>query len=441
MSHILILFSRVFLVIVFAFYTYDCFAVLRAHQKEEYREELYSHQSMYNYLFLLLANLILFVSTRDILVLFMMSCEMVLFLAIHLIYHKIYDRASLLLANNMRMLLSISLVILTRLSGDSAIRQMMVAAVSLLLTCLIPLLIQKIKFWNRLTYAYAVVGIAGLIVVAAAGRTVNGAKLNLSFGGVTVQLSEFIKILFVFFIACMLYQSTAKRQLIITAVVAALHVLILVGSRDLGGAGIFLVTYLVMLYVATKQPLYLLGGFAFGAVSVFAANLLFSHVRNRFIAWRDPLSEIEGAGYQVTQSLFAIGTGGWFGSGLGQGMPKKIPVVTSDFIFSAISEELGAIFALCLIFLYIGCFLMFFNIALRIRDRFYKLLALGLGTEFGTQVFLSLGGVIKFIPSTGVTLPLVSYGGSSLLATMILFTIVQGLYLLRDEQYRENEAE
>ncbi len=440
MTHVLVLFSRVFLVILIAFYTYDCFAVLRAHTNDERRESLYTHQKMYNYLFLLLANLILFMDSFDITVLFMMACELIIFTAIHLIYGRIYESASKSLANNMSMLLSISLVMLTRLSLEGAIHQMIITAASLIATCLIPLLIQKVRFFNRLTYLYAVIGIAGLVLVAAAGRTVNGARLNISIYGVTVQVSEFIKILFVFFTACMLYQSTEKRQILIISTVAALHVLILVASRDLGGAGIFLVTYLVMLYVATRQPLYLLGGLAFGTLSVLAANLLFSHVRNRFIAWRDPLSVIDGAGYQVTQSLFAIGTGGWFGSGLGLGMPKKIPVVTSDFIFAAISEELGALFALCLIFLYIGCFLLFFNIALRIRDRFYKLLALGLGTEFGTQVFLSLGGVIKFVPSTGVTLPLISYGGSSLLATMILFAIVQGLYLLRDEQYREHDA-
>lgn len=147
---------------------------------------------------------------------------------------------------------------------------------------------------------------------------------------------------------------------------------------------------------------------------------------------------IDNEGYQICQSLFAIGTGGWFGTGLYQGSPNKIPVVEQDFIFSAISEELGGIFAICLIMVCISCFLMFLNIAMQMKEQFYKLVALGLGTVYAFQVFLTIGGVTKFIPSTGVTLPLVSYGGSSLLATMMLFAVIQGLYILRQDEGENN---
>lgn len=157
-------------------------------------------------------------------------------------------------------------------------------------------------------------------------------------------------------------------------------------------------------------------------------------MRTRVLAWSNPWDVIEKEGYQITQSLFAIGTGGWFGMGLFQGSPDKIPVVDQDFIFSAISEELGGIFALCLILICVSCFLMFINIAMQIKDDFYKLVALGLGTVYGFQVFLTIGGVTKFIPSTGVTLPLVSYGGSSMLSTLIMFAIIQGMYLLREDE-------
>ena len=165
-----------------------------------------------------------------------------------------------------------------------------------------------------------------------------------------------------------------------------------------------------------------------------AAYKLFRHVRVRVSAWKDPLSVIDNEGYQVCQSLFAIGTGGWFGMGLYQGMPNKIPIVEEDFIFAAVSEELGGIFAVCLIMVCASCYLMFLNIAMQIQDVFYKLIALGLGTVYGFQVVLTVGGVTKFIPSTGVTLPLVSYGGSSLLSTFILFAVIQGLYILREEE-------
>ena len=125
--------------------------------------------------------------------------------------------------------------------------------------------------------------------------------------------------------------------------------------------------------------------------------------------------------------------------GLYQGLPDKIPVVKQDFIFSAISEELGGIFALCLIMVCFSCFLMFLNIAMELRNQFYKLVALGLGTCYIFQVFLQIGGVTKFIPLTGVTLPFVSYGGSSLLSTMIMFGIIQGLYIVREDEEAERE--
>ncbi|MEG0565804.1 MAG: FtsW/RodA/SpoVE family cell cycle protein, partial [Hungatella sp.] len=144
---------------------------------------------------------------------------------------------------------------------------------------------------------------------------------------------------------------------------------------------------------------------------------------------------------QITQSLFSIGTGGWFGMGLYQGMPGKIPVVEKDFVFAAISEELGGIFALCILLICLGCFLQFMMIAGQMQAYFYKLIALGLGMVYIIQVFLTVGGVTKFIPSTGVTLPLVSYGGSSILSTFIIFGVIQGLYILKRNEEEEDRYE
>ena len=215
--------------------------------------------------------------------------------------------------------------------------------------------------------------------------------------------------------------------------------MILVLSRDLGGALIFFIVYLMMLYVATKKALYLVGGLSAGGVASVLAYRLFAHVRVRVLAWKAPLSVANDEGYQICQSLFAIGTGGFFGLGLYQGMPNKIPVVEQDFVFAAIAEEMGILFALCLILVCASCFLMFLNIAMQMKNMFYKLVALGLGTVYGFQVFLTIGGVTKFIPSTGVTLPLVSYGGSSVLSTLILFGIIQGLYILREDEGTGND--
>jgi cell division protein FtsW (lipid II flippase) len=159
------------------------------------------------------------------------------------------------------------------------------------------------------------------------------------------------------------------------------------------------------------------------------------------MAWSDPWSCIDNEGYQIAQSLFAIGTGGWTGMGLGQGMPKSIPFVEKDSIFSAVSEELGGIFAICLILICICIFLSFFNLAMKVKNQFYCYVAMGLGTMYASQVLLTVGGVTKFIPLTGVTLPLVSYGGSSLLSTLIIFGVIQGISLIIHDEELEVERE
>ena len=186
------------------------------------------------------------------------------------------------------------------------------------------------------------------------------------------------------------------------------------------------------MYVATCKFLYLLcGTLALGAGSVIGYKL-FAHVRIRVNAFLRPFDTINDAGYQIAQSLFAIGTGGFFGMGVGMGMPQSIPVVAADFIYSAISEEFGSLFGICLILICLSCFIMFMNIAIKFNNMFYKYVAVGLAVLYGFQVFLTIGGVTKFIPLTGVTLPLVSYGGTSVLVTIVMFSIIQGLYIGRE---------
>ena len=275
----------------------------------------------------------------------------------------------------------------------------------------------------------------------AAGNESFGAQLSLTIAGVSIQPSEFVKLTFVFFVASMFYQSTDFKTIFLTTAVAGAHVLVLVLSKDLGSALIFFVTYLLMLFVATGSWVYLITGSALGTGAALAAYQLFDHVRRRVAAWSNPWADIENKGYQITQSLFAIGTGGWFGMGLCQGMPGKIPVVEKDFIFAAISEELGGIFALCIILICLGCFLQFMLIATKMQAVFYKLIAFGLGIVYIVQVFLTIGGVIKFIPSTGVTLPFISYGGSSILSTFILFGVIQGLFILKRNEEEEEDYE
>lgn len=440
MVHLIVSVSRFTMLFMIAIYTYYCFAALKKNISERNQKRLYKKQTTLMYGLLINANLVLYLVMNDIRVLGLCLCEILLFAITLLIYQKIYAYASKALVNNMCMLLAISFLILTRLDMDKAIKQFSFAAVAVVITCFIPILVAKLKVWDKLGVLYGLIGIGGLAFVCVAASTTYGAKLSISIGSVVLQPSEFIKILFIFFSACMLYKSVEFEHIVKVTIIAALHVLILVASRDLGGALIYLITYLVMLYVATRKPIYMILGLSSGALASVVAYHLFAHVRDRVIAWKDPLSVIDDQGYQISQSLFAIGSGGWFGVGLGQGMPDRIPVVKTDFVFSAIAEEFGVLFAICIIFICISCFLMFFNISMQVKDIFYKLIALGIGTLYGTQVFLALGGVTKFIPSTGVTLPLVSYGGSSLLSTIILFAIIQGLYVMRVDEGDMNEG-
>ena len=383
------------------------------------------------------AFLVIYLKSMNFKVILFYIEMMIFFAAIQILYRIIYKEASLLLLNNMCMLLSVGFIMLCRLSLPSATKQLLIVAAGSAVSLVIPVMIRKMKFLKDLTWIYAGIGIVLLAAVLVLASTSYGAKLSL----MGIQPSEVIKITFVFFMASLLCTKVDFRKVVMATIVAVIHVGILVLSRDLGSAVIFFVTYLVLIYVATRNPGYMLLGLGGGCVGAVVAYHLFGHVRQRVSAWRDPMAVYQNEGYQIVQSLFAIGTGGWFGMGLCQGSPEKIPVVKNDFIFSAICEELGGIFAICLILVCTSFFLMIVTIALKIRNPFYKLIALGLGTEYAFQVFLTIGGATKFIPMTGVTLPLVSYGGSSVMCTILMLAIIQGLYILREDEDEEIESQ
>lgn len=431
--------SKYAMILFLALYTLLGFRLVQK-PEEEKRASLWQQDFLF-FSMHLLGNLILYLSTENEKILYFYGAQVLAFVIFLVLQHLIYPGADKLLNHNMLLLLSVGLLILARLSFDKAERQAELAALAAVLTFLIPWIIRKAGKLRDLYWVYGASGLILLTAVLIAGQLSYGAKLSLTIYGVTLQPSELVKILFVFFAAGMLHEAQDFRRVVITTAMAAAHVLVLVLSRDLGGALIFFVTYLVILYVATKQPLYFLAGLLAGSGAAWVAWKLFAHVQTRVLAWSDPFSVIDNEGYQITQSLFAIGTGGWFGLGLNQGMPYKIPVVEEDFIFAAIAEELGILFAVLLIFVYLCCFFMIINIAICLKDSYYKLVAIGLGTLFIFQVFLSIGGVIKFIPSTGVTLPFISYGGSSLMSTFLIWAIIQGMYLKRGDEVAENDRD
>ena len=440
MINLIIDVSRYLMILLIALYTYLNFRFF-SFPDEIRKRKICRRQNFAMFLIHLLAYLVIWLETEDEKMLVFYVDQVIFFFSYLFLYRLIYRNVSRLLVNNMCMLLTIGFIMLTRLSFDRAMKQFVIVAAAALVTFAIPFVIDRVWQLSKIPWIYGIGGILLLGIVCLAGTSSYGAQLSLEFGGYSFQPTEFVKIIYVFFIATMFYRSTSMKTVLIVTSAAALHVLILVASKDLGSALIFFVTYVFMLFVATGKWRYLLVGAGGGTLASMLAYQLFGHVRTRVSAWLNPWADIAGKGYQITQSLFAIGTGGWFGMGLYRGMPRRIPVVEKDFIFSAISEELGGIFAMCVLLICLGCFLQFMMIASRMQAVFYKLIAFGLGTIYIIQVFLTVGGVTKFIPSTGVTLPLVSYGGSSILSTFIIFGIIQGLYILKRNEEEEEKYE
>lgn len=441
MQHYIVELSKYAIAFIMCLYTFESFFVFR-HDNELDRTGSYIRQCIYMFLITLLSFASLTLQRGEIEYIFFFAFLEIALFSVIVLFSMIYPLCNRLLVNHMCMLLSIGFIMIARLDFSKAIKQFVIVAVSLVIALIVPFFVHNLRFLKHLWFLYATIGIGGLGAVLLAGQVTHGSKIFYSIQGVTIQPSEFIKIIYAFLIASLLYKSTKITQVLLSASLAAIHVLILVASRDLGSAVIFFIGYLFVLFIASRNYLYLLSGMGIGSIAAVVAYYLFSHVQVRVQAFLDPFAAIDKEGYQITQSLFAIGTGSWFGMGLNRGTPNDIPYVLSDFMFSAVAEEMGVIFAICMILVCLSCFVMMMTIALSLQEKFYQLIAVGLGVMYIFQIFLTIGGGIKFIPMTGVTLPLVSYGGSSVLSTLLMFSVVQGLYIVRkDEQKQEEEEE
>ncbi len=443
MLHIISMCSNYLLMIMCGIYALSSLTIFIPSSDERQIRRM-ERQENFVYIFSIICFLVLFFQTKNPMVMVLCVGQLIFLKLLIFIYGHFYTDCSRILMNHTCFFLSIGLVMLSRLSFDKAIKQFIIVVVSSMICLCVPIFVKKAYWLKRLRYFYGIVGLVFLATVFVIGTTRNGSTNWISLGPVALQPMEFVKITFVFFIAATLAKPPKFKVMAITVLFAALHVLILVLERDLGGALLYFVVFLSLCYVATGRLTYpILGGFSGVGASVLAYKL-FSHVRVRFMAWSNPWADVQGKGYQISQSLFAIGTGSWFGMGLTQGRPTDIPVVESDFIFSAISEEFGMIFAICLILVYVGTFIHFLTIARDVEGKFYKLIAFGFSICFIMQVFLSVGGVTKFIPSTGVTLPLISYGGSSVTSTLLIFAIMQGIFMIayeKDETEEEDDEE
>lgn len=284
------------------------------------------------------------------------------------------------------------------------------------------------------------------------GVRINGAKNWIALGIFSFQPSEFIKILFVFFMASFVSNPEALRLKIRdkvsppkwTLMVMVFMVLgFFVLQREFGTALLIFMVYLSIVYVFEKAISFVAINALIASIGAFLAIQIMPHLQVRIDSWLNPFADIAGKGYQITQSLFAIGSGSFFGTGIGLGYPHFIPNVKTDFIFSAICEEMGIFGGIAIIVLFMLLVYRGIKICLLLRDPFTKALAFGLTTTIGFQTFIIIGGVTKVIPLTGITLPFVSYGGSSLISSFLILGLLQALSgsILREEVFEVEEID
>jgi len=369
-----------------------------------------------------------------------------IFLILHLVMRRWLSQADPYLLPITALLAAIGLTEIYRISPALALLQgqwLIVGAVLFIVTVLVVRDHQRLDGYR---YLIGAAGLMLLVITAALATEVNGARLWLRFAGLSIQPSEFAKLAIVIFLAG--YLNDKKEMLSVPTtrimrvpipapkyfgpllVMWALSLLLLVFVGDFGMSLLFLATFVALLYMATARVVYVVTGGALFALGAAVAVRFVPHVHDRFVIWIDPWKDPQGSGYQLLQSLFAISEGGVVGAGFGRGyllFADKTPVVPdlqTDFIFTAISNELGLAGAAVVVLLFLLFCWRGFVIAAWAPDGFSKLLAAGLATIFGLQTFIIIGGVTRLIPLTGITLPFVSYGGSSLTANLVLVALL-----------------
>ena len=249
----------------------------------------------------------------------------------------------------------------------------------------------------------------------------------------TIQPSEFMKPVLIVVLAAGFSNRPRFVKCLRPIAFAAACCAILLSERDLGAVLLYFLTTVLMYYAATSNALLTLAGLGMGAGAAVIAYHSFEYVRDRIAIWINPWSDVENTGWQLVQSLIAIGSGGLFGMGLGLGNPQNVPLYHSDFIFASISEEFGLIFAVALLAVYVVIVLRGLLTAMNARTSFHSLAAFGLVVELGLQTMLIVGGTTKLLPLTGVTLPLVSYGGSSLVSMCFSMGLLLGISSMNAE--------
>jgi len=329
------------------------------------------------------------------------------------------------------------LAMIARLSGELARKQELWLFVSLVLVVALGPAFTRFRRLAAFKYLWVIGSIALFALLALFGQEVNGARLWIRVGSIQYEPIELIKLFIVFFLAAYLAETADvianARPWSIRANLKYLGPLfigwgasmaILIFERDLGMAVLLLATFAAILYVATRRVDLIVGSFAIFGAGAFWAMRHFAYVQTRIAVWHNPFADPLGAGFQASQGFYSLAAGGLFGTGYRLGHPGFIPAASTDYIYAAWSEAFGAIGAIVLLLLYLAIVCRALHIARSQPDLYTRLLAVGLAATLGFQVFIIVGGVIGLFPLTGITLPFMSYGGSSLVANFLLIALV-----------------
>jgi cell division protein FtsW (lipid II flippase) len=368
----------------------------------------------------------------------------VAYLATHFVITRLAPGADPVFFPAAAVLAGLGYAMIFRLNSSLAGEQLAWLMIGLGLCTLTLLIVRDHRSLDAYTYTIGLLGLGFLLLPIApgVGETINGARLWVHFGPIRFQPSEIGKVMIVIFLASYL---AARKELLAVAtrrlgpirlpeprylgpllVAWMVSLVVLFIEKDMGSSLLFFGIFVVMLWAATGRASYLALGLVLFVLGAILGYLAFAHVQDRVLIWLHALSPkyIDNKGYQLAQSEFAMATGGIGGTGLGQGHPGLIPFASTDFIFSAIGEELGLFGAVGILLLYVALVTRGFRAALAREDAFGKLLATGLTSALALQTFIIVGGVTRLIPLTGITLPFVSYGGSSLVANFVLLALL-----------------
>ncbi len=343
-------------------------------------------------------------------------------------------------------LTTVGFIEIYRLKPELAAKQLLWIALGILVM-LIASALRSYRWIERYKYLLGTAGLALLACTILFGREVGGAKAWLRVGIWQFEPVEIVKVLLVLFLAGYLQENVSakpfgKLPLSWAAwgpvlLMWGLSILLLFLQRDLGAALLLTGIFTAMLYLATGQGLFVGTSIFFTGLTVLASTFIFAHVRTRIAIWLNPWDKLSGNGYQIGQALFALAAGGFSGRGLAAGDPGFVPAAHTDFIFVAIAEELGLLGAVSILAAFLFLVARGWQLAMEKNDRLGFLLVSGLVCIFAIQALIIIGGAIKVIPLTGITLPFVSYGGSSLITNYLILGLILGINNCRPADQRD----